>query len=485
MSLGAAAIGIGATLLSKFVNAKTWTLINLDTNEVLQGQFPPDGNTESVGASYAEINGLNRQHPILQFIGGESDKVTLQARFYKRDLSDDSPVDKIKVLKSWARRDAKTRRPPILVFALGGGDLQLDQCVLEGVRDIQYSPPDLIGGVRQIRFSLELKRYKPFDPEATQVTDTRYARAKDGDYYEFLAQQEYGDPLIGDVIRKLHPTQLLLEPGNIVKLPSIEGVRKTRVTQTSIALKTAFGRKDTPQRRLRILKFQERAASRDPLLYGAAKALLAFTPRSVPHLAFWLPRGGVNLVGDQITAWTDVLTQADAVPFALVPNSGLTQPDWNANQWKDFVATTSDFIDSTGSPGDCSTLFGNAKFAVYFRFSGELQSGYSVASGGGESLGFAHNNFIYGNDSLAFTGKSADQVLGFLYDGTTGYVRRDGKQIASKVMAPSALAAVAFAIGRNVSLYMTGSVLEVIGYSHATWFPSAAQMAQIESFMGR
>lgn len=339
MGLGNAAVGVGATLLSKFISLKTWTLINLDTQEVLQGQFPPDETNAEYGANWAAITTLNRQSPILQYLNGASDTVQVSARFYRRDILDDSPIDKFNVLKEWTRMDEKLRRPPILSFSLGTGDLSLDQCVLERISNVRYSvptgggavgalvgaiAPDLMGGVREIQFSLQFRRMVKFSLDEQGVTDTRYARARERDYYESLAREEYGDALLGDVIRKRHPRQLLLDTGNIVKLPAIEGIRTTRVQQTSIPLKTAFGRKDTEQRRLRIQYFARRSKPALSYLFSKSGAVSPFNPLQIPSLAFWMPPGGVTLNSPPVSRWTDASGQ-----WLFTQSNPNAQPVWD------------------------------------------------------------------------------------------------------------------------------------------------------------
>lgn len=275
MALKEAVVGVGATLISKFLKGKSWTLRNVDSGEEIEGQFPAEEPTREVSSTWASINALNRQNPILQFVRGEADTFTIPTRLYRRDLLDESPIKKLNKIIRWTRIDPKLRRPPIVQIIVGagynengphgfvGGNLinaetgagagfQAD-CVLTAVTGITYSRPNNLGGIREVKFQLNLLRHTPFDISETVATDTRYARAREGDYYESLAQEEYGAAIIGVTIRKLveHERQLNLEAGAVVKLPSIEGVRDASIQPTSIPFQTAFGRKDTPQRRLR------------------------------------------------------------------------------------------------------------------------------------------------------------------------------------------------------------------------------------------
>jgi len=256
----ASLIGVGASLASNLIpNMKVWILTNLDTGEELQGQFEPEGLTKEVNSTWGEFTSLNRQNPIMQFLQGQSDQIAFTARLFRNHSLDDSPKDKLEKLESWIRIDSSVRRPPILQLSVGDGHINMN-CVITGLSQ-KYGRPDFFGGLRDISVDISLKQFVTFSLDDEQQTDTRYARVKEREYYELLAYQEYGNPLLGDIIRKNHPQYQRLQPGNIVKLPSIEGIRNQEVKQTSVPLKTAFGKKNTPQKQLRIRFFESRSES--------------------------------------------------------------------------------------------------------------------------------------------------------------------------------------------------------------------------------
>lgn len=262
MGIGNAAVAVGGTLLSKMLSLKTWSLKNNEDGTVLKGQFPAEQVSRSVGANFAEIQALNRSNAFIQFLNGKTQTLSVKSRFFKRDLLDDSPVEKVDKLIEWTQSTVRFRRPPILTFYLGDGlGLQMD-VVCKDITGIEYSEPNALGGIRQVSFTMEFMQVSGGQNSVSgeqEVTDTRYAHAKEGDYYELLCEQEYGDPMIGVVIRQRNPTMALLEPGDVIALPALEGVRGLTPQQQSIALKTAFGRKDTLQRQLRIQFFNKRA----------------------------------------------------------------------------------------------------------------------------------------------------------------------------------------------------------------------------------
>jgi hypothetical protein len=264
-----AAIGIGATLLSKFLNIKGWTLINEEGAKpvAVQGQFPAVGLTREVGATWEQTNAVNRQNPILQFIHGELDRISYQVRIYKRDASDPSPVERLNQLIRWTKIDPLLRRPPVLTFALGAGTGLSQKVVLNSLAGITYGPVNLLGGITDVTFTMNLTRFITFDLEAEEVLDTRFAVAKSRDYYEMLAFQEYGDGELGVIIRQRNPTKPKLVPGDRIALPAVEGLRGLVAGPGSDILTTAFGNKDTPQRAL----FQSVLTAR-----GGSKILFLF-----------------------------------------------------------------------------------------------------------------------------------------------------------------------------------------------------------------
>jgi hypothetical protein len=259
--LRSGAVALGATLLGKYLDAKTWTLSNTDTLERLEGQFPHEGLTREVGSHWEEINSLTRENPILQFITGELETVEVQSRFFRRDITDETVNEKITKLIRWTKKDARAGRPPILQIMIGDGSALNLPVILKSLSRVQYAKPDFQGQIRSVSFTMMLWKYTEFSLGDQVARDTRYHRTARGQYYELIAQEEYGNPLLGDIIRKSDAQvgKSSLAPGTIVKLPALEGIRRTRITPTSVILKDAFGQKNTPQRLRRETLLDERS----------------------------------------------------------------------------------------------------------------------------------------------------------------------------------------------------------------------------------
>jgi hypothetical protein len=240
--------------MSLFTKLRTWFLTNTETFQTIEGQFEATGVTESGwGGEYAEHFSLNAAKAITQFLHGQTNKITFQARLRSYSAIDFSDIeDTLNNLKVWSTKLAGADgHPPILTFWIGDAHIQLPECVIESLGDIQYDQPTAFGGLRGCTFTITLREYVPFSLDESFFGETRYHRARRRDYYEALTLREYGDPMLGDVIRKRHPDKPNIQAGDVIKLPDKSTLRTAKVKQTSLALKTGFDKEDTAQKRLR------------------------------------------------------------------------------------------------------------------------------------------------------------------------------------------------------------------------------------------
>lgn len=234
-----------------------WQIRNEDTGETIEGQFPAEVGME-VKNNWQRHTALSRSRAITMFISSENDSLSLTSLFYARDTSELQLVtERINKLIQWSKPDQAFGRPAVCTFWTGNGFLSR-QVVIDGISGIKYSKPTAQGELRSVSFTLELGAYDEFSINDTELYETRYHRGRERDYYEMLCFREYGLPLLGDVIRKRNPALPLVTAGSTVPLPSVEAVRNVKVQPTSTQLRTAYGRKDTPQRSLRIDIFNRR-----------------------------------------------------------------------------------------------------------------------------------------------------------------------------------------------------------------------------------
>jgi hypothetical protein len=246
-------VGIIDTLFS----GRSFFIRNEDTGQELQGQFPAQEVKKEVASKYSSTAALNMETPVRQYISGETDTITFVAVFFNDDDLLGKAEDDLKLIESWTKRDRDLKRPPICSFSIGDGFLSMGSCTIDKVSET-FLQPTFLGKLHHVSCAITISRYEPYTLEGQEPGETRYHRAKEREYYELLTQQEYNSPELGDVIRQRHPSKPNLQVNDVVKLPSIEAIRTVRVKQTSQTFKTAYGKKDTPQRALRLYMFEKR-----------------------------------------------------------------------------------------------------------------------------------------------------------------------------------------------------------------------------------
>lgn len=250
-----------------FPNLKIWHLEAISDSSHVAGQFESPDVTENLSTTYADNWSLGRRAPISQWLHGELETITFTAKFWDtRKLVGEFPGDNaLPKLKEWVRPSSKLGHPEILTFWVGDGSFAFFiNCTIASLGGIKYDRPSFTGGLRGFEATITLREYVPYSLEEGQQSplESRYHRAKTGDYYEALCQREYNNPQLGDIIRKRNPTKPNLQIGDVVKLPDISAIRRDKVEQKSIALQTGFGKKLTPQKALRIAMFDARARSK-------------------------------------------------------------------------------------------------------------------------------------------------------------------------------------------------------------------------------
>lgn len=246
------------SLVSNFLKTNKWFLRNEDTGDTLEGQFAPNGVQLNIANNWAQHTALSRSRAIIQYLNSQNDTLSFQGMFFAETVVDTGMVEKkFEALKKMARPDPDLKRPPVVTFWVGNGFLE-QTSVVDSINGVTFDPPTITGAMRTVLFTVNLLQYTEFSLKDSEIFETRYHRSRQKDYFELLAAREYGDPLIGDAIRKRHPDKPNLVPGAVVKLPSKEALRQETVEPKSIALAGAFGRADTPQRRNRIDIFNRR-----------------------------------------------------------------------------------------------------------------------------------------------------------------------------------------------------------------------------------
>jgi len=261
------------SLISAF--ATNWLIANQDTDEVIEGDFEAQDVSRSVSSTFTEHFSLSRQSPITQFLHGNVTTLSFTGRFFVdpailsiTGLPFAGPVpallgktpgnryslrpsEKMSKLEAWAGVDPELQRPPVVLFSIGNGELS-QISLIEQISDIRYDRPMLTGEIRGCTFTVHLRQFIPFDMEkASQPPpESRWHHTRTGDYYELIAESEYGFPLLGDVVRKRNADKSIIHEGDTIKFPSLGAIQNTSVVPRSIALTGFTTDVQGPQRTL-------------------------------------------------------------------------------------------------------------------------------------------------------------------------------------------------------------------------------------------
>lgn len=206
--------------------------------ETIRFQFVPGGYQETVGANWSSSTGLGRQNPILQYANGEQGVISWDVRLWAGDQSRDVSFQ-LDALKLAATRDPKLKRPPR--YNLVWGSVVDEVVVVQSLGSIRYDDPRPDGTIRGASLGLTLLIYRTVDITLAAddarglLQDTFFGVAKTGEQWEDIALREYGDPDLGDLIRRRHPTMLFpgQKPGTIVKLPKLANLAVDQVEPDS------------------------------------------------------------------------------------------------------------------------------------------------------------------------------------------------------------------------------------------------------------
>lgn len=199
---------------SVITNARQWyVLLEEDTSFFTRGdsfhaQFTPEQVQRNVGSKIEESGGYSVQSPIIQWLGGILETITLRARVFSHHSEDNSAQEKLDAFESLSVQDRNLGRPPIVSFFWGLMVPDGFPCLIESIGGIEYDKLRDDASLRGASLDITLKRFtQPFleqlsVEEDQERTPTRIV--KHGETYEMIAYQEYGDPMFGVLLRRMN-----------------------------------------------------------------------------------------------------------------------------------------------------------------------------------------------------------------------------------------------------------------------------------------
>jgi nucleoid-associated protein YgaU len=222
--------------LTAVAHARLQRLANpgAESGASLEVQFNPTEYTLSKGAQLAEVPIPGLDQPILQFVRGQTETLTLDLFFDSTEsgtgTSAKSVTEKTDKFYDLVKIDPATHAPPVLLFTWGGTSFpgaprKAFRCVVANVRQ-QYTLFSPTGVPLRAKLTVELREYKSLGQQIRELhlrssDHTKVHIVVEGETITSIAGQEYGDPTawraIADANRLEDP--LDLPPATILRVP--------------------------------------------------------------------------------------------------------------------------------------------------------------------------------------------------------------------------------------------------------------------------
>lgn len=201
-----------------------WSLYDMDHKYEWRPQYPIDNVSMPTGGIIAEQQRFGFQDAIVNWTGGRARIFNFATVLFASDEDEGTLVQELlRELEGLAQKDDELGRPPICTFTFGSSISEV--CLVETVDPLIVSTLRN-GQPREVRCNITLRKYVPFSQQ--QIDPTRPVKesflliaSAAEQSYEAIAGRYYGDPLLGDRLRKRHPTHPFAPAvGMVVKVPA-------------------------------------------------------------------------------------------------------------------------------------------------------------------------------------------------------------------------------------------------------------------------
>jgi hypothetical protein len=204
------------------VNAQLWN-VSVSPPTSVPVMFNPTDYGIDRGANYAELDVPGLSTPILQFIRGEAQTLSLSLFLDSFD-SRGTVSDALNKLRAFVTIDGHLHSPPVCLFQWGD---QSFQGVVTSLKE-KFSLFDSYGNVVRATVTLSLKSYLPVEVQvrtqkASSPDRTRVRTVRDGETLAQFANEAYGQPRLWRPIAAANGIDRprFLQPGQTLTIPAL------------------------------------------------------------------------------------------------------------------------------------------------------------------------------------------------------------------------------------------------------------------------
>jgi nucleoid-associated protein YgaU len=204
----------------------------------LDVQFNPTEYTLTKGAQLAEIPIPGLDQPIIQFVRGQTETMSVELFFDSTEAGTGAQATPVTTLTDQfyelIKIDPESHAPPVLQFKWGAAfpgarERNVFKCVVSSVRQ-QFTFFSPTGVPLRAKLIVELREYKSLAEQIRQLNlqsadQTKAHVVLEGETLSSIAYREYGDPTVWRQIAEANAIvdPLALAPGTILTVPRGQG----------------------------------------------------------------------------------------------------------------------------------------------------------------------------------------------------------------------------------------------------------------------
>jgi nucleoid-associated protein YgaU len=201
----------------------TLTNDSLAGSEPIEVMFNPDLLTVTTNMLYPDISVPGLRTPLLQFVRGEAKTLAMEL-FLDQSNTGVSLAEKLGELRRFVTIDGDLHAPPVCRFEWG--DTTFRGVMAEFTEKFQMF--DESGRILRARVTVKLKAYEPASLQLAEINRaspdrTKARTVREGDRYDLIAAEEYGDPKYWNVIAAANGDERprLLAAGTVLEIPPL------------------------------------------------------------------------------------------------------------------------------------------------------------------------------------------------------------------------------------------------------------------------